>query len=287
MDLLLLLQLAWLFAVLIGLLSFSSHFCRCFVLHGKTRTSAAIPQFLRIEVPKSYYTWFYLIGALHSNLILALVIIWKDTRMVQKALHLAHPLAGLVGNGAIPIQPHSILFLTLFSVHTTRRFLESLLVTEFGDSMMHASIMFVGIFHYVATVLSVVIDPGFIQLYEFTASRWAMSVVGIVIYFIAFYHQSRCNYLLAKQKRASTMKYVIPKGDWFRAVRSPLYTTETMLYIAFVLVTGGTIKILYFVLTWVVVNQVLLAHINSQWVENKFREKIHEFPKWKLLPYVW
>ncbi|KAG3090485.1 hypothetical protein PI124_g13479 [Phytophthora idaei] len=286
-------QLTWVIAIAGGLLSFRSSFCRGFVLQGKMRTPVAVSQLpglsslLRVEVSKSHWTWFYLIGALHSILMLAIAVFWQDTQVVQYALHLAHPSAGLEDHGIILIQPHTIAFLTLFSVHTTRRFLESLLVTEFGDARMHACILFVGTYHYIATVLSVLFDPDSITVHELTVSRLAMAGLGVVLFIIASYHQTRCNYLLAKQKRANNMKHVIPRGDWFEAVRSPLYTTEITLYTGFILVTGGTATMLYLVSAWVVVNQVLLAQISSQWVEDKFRDRINELPKWKLLPYVW
>lgn len=281
-------QLSWLIAVAGGLLSFRSSFCRGFVLQGKMRTSTAVSQLsglslLRVELPKSYWTWFYLIGALHSIMMLAIVTLWQDTRVVQYALQFAHHSHG----GIVTVQPHIVAFLVLFSVHTTRRFLESLLITEFGQARMHACILFVGTYHYVATVLSVLFDPDSITIHELTIARLAMSVVGFLVFSIASYHQTRCNYLLAKQKRANNMNHVIPRGDWFEIVRSPLYTTEIMLYAGFILVTGGTTTMLYLVSLWVIVNQVLLAQISSQWVENKFRDRINEVPKWKLLPYVW
>ncbi|KAG7383463.1 Steroid 5 alpha-reductase 3 [Phytophthora pseudosyringae] len=278
-------QLTWLAAVAGGLLSFRSRFCRGLVLQGKMRTPAAISQLpglsvLRVEVPKSYWTWFYLVGALHSVVMLVAAVLWQDTQAVQYALHFAHPSAE---REHITIQPHTIAFLVLFSVHTTRRFLESLLVTEFGDARMHAC----STYHYVATVLSVLFDPDAISVHETTTSRWVMTALGLMIFIIASYHQTRCNYLLAKQKRANNMKHVLPRGDWFEAVRSPLYTTEIMLYAGFILVTGGTTSMLYLVSAWVVVNQLLLAQISSQWVEDKFRDRISELPTWKLLPYVW
>ncbi|OWZ12572.1 3-oxo-5-alpha-steroid 4-dehydrogenase [Phytophthora megakarya] len=283
-------QLTWLIAAVGGLVSFRSNFCRGFVLQGKMRTATAVSRLpglwlLRVDVPKSYWTWFYLIGALHSTFVLVVAVFWQDTQVVQYALHLAHPDQGT--NTLIIIQPHTVAFLVLFSIHTTRRFLESLLVTEFGDAKMHACILFVGTYHYVATVLSVLFDPDSITVQKFSTSRWLMAALGVAVFIIASYHQMRCNYLLAKQKRANNMKHVVPRGDWFEVARSPLYTTEIMLYAGFILVTGGSTVMLYLVSAWVVVNQVLLAQISSQWIEEKFREQINELPKWKLLPYVW
>ncbi|KAF1780713.1 3-oxo-5-alpha-steroid 4-dehydrogenase, C-terminal [Phytophthora cactorum] len=262
-------QLTWVIAIAGGLLSFRSSFCRGFVLQGKMRLLLPSHNF-----PACHHCCY--LDAGYRSLLAGYA-----SGAIRTAL--AHPSAGLEGHGIILIQPHTIAFLTLFSVHTTRRFLESLLVTEFGDARMHAC----STYHYIATVLSVLFDPDSITVHELTVSRLAMAGLGVVLFIIASYHQTRCNYLLAKQKRANNMKHVIPRGDWFEAVRSPLYTTEIMLYAGFILVSGCTATMLYLVSAWVVVNQVLLAQISSQWVEDKFRDRINELPKWKLLPYVW
>ena len=129
-------QVTWLLAIAGALVSFQSEWCRGFVLQGKMRTSAHLPGFwlLHLEVPKRYWTWFYLIGAVHSILMLLVALFWQKKRVVQDVLHIVHPLAAV---DVVMIQPHIIRFLALFTVHTTRRFFESLLVTEFGDAKMH------------------------------------------------------------------------------------------------------------------------------------------------------
>ena len=304
-------QVTWLLAIAGALVSFQSEWCRGFVLQGKMRTSAHLPGFwlLHLEVPKRYWTWFYLIGAVHSISMLLVALFWQKKRVVQDVLHVVHPLAAV---DVVMIQPHIIRFLALFTVHTTRRFFESLLVTEFGDAKMHVCsrlqafllvsrrdsrltmalvlrcvVLFVGTYHYVATVVSVLFDSDSILMHDETTLRRVMAGVGLVLFVYASYHQMRCNYLLAKQKRANYMKHVIPHGDWFDTVRSPLYTTEIMLYASFILVTGGTSAMLYLVSAWVVANQVLLANISSQWIEKKFCDRQNELPKWTLVPLVW
>ncbi|RLN67954.1 hypothetical protein BBJ28_00023197 [Nothophytophthora sp. Chile5] len=298
MGMLQLWQFTWSVAVVGAIASFRSGFCRAFVLQGKMRTPAALAQLpglalLRLEVPKSYWTWFYLVGALHTTAILLVAVFGQRTQMAQRVLHLIHNrtdfVAGIeeASTAEIRIQPHTIAFLTLFAVHTTRRFLESVYITAFGDARMHATILFVGIYHYVATVLSVLFDPDSVTPHEDTTLRRIMQALGGVLFVVATGHQSRCNYLLASQKRANNMQHVIPRGDWFDAVRSPHYTAEILLYVAFILITGGSTVMLYFASAWVVANQVLLAHISFQWVDDKFRDRIDELPKWKLLPFVW
>ncbi|CAH0516512.1 unnamed protein product [Peronospora belbahrii] len=206
-------QFTWFIAIAGAFVSFHSTFCRGFVLQGKVRTSPQVPRLwlLRVEVPKSYWTWFYLIGAMHSIVLLVIALFWQKTHVVQAALHFAHPSKG---TDIIMIQSHTIVFLTLFAMHTTRRFFESLLVTEFGDAKMHACILFVGTYHYVATVLSVLFDPDSITLHKETTLRHVMARSGVVLFVFASYHQMRCNYLLAKQKRANNMK-LYPSHWWY------------------------------------------------------------------------
>ncbi|KAG7397746.1 Steroid 5 alpha-reductase 3 [Phytophthora boehmeriae] len=278
-------QLSWVVAVGGALLSFHSEFCRGFVLQGKVRTPVAVAHlpgvsFLRVEVPKRWWTWFYLVGALHSVAVLTIAVFYQETKAVQYPLRCMHH--STTGT-AIKIQPHTVAFLMLFALHTTRRFFESAFITEFGDAKMHV----VSTYHYVATVLSVLFDPDAVAVHEDTTARRVMAGVGLVLYLVASYHQTRCNYLLAKQKRANNMKHVLPRGDWFDVVRSPLYSTEIMLYAGLIFVTGGTVGMLYLISAWVVANQVLLAHISSQWIEDKFRDRVAELPRWKMIPYVW
>ncbi|RLN10732.1 hypothetical protein BBJ28_00026196, partial [Nothophytophthora sp. Chile5] len=154
MGMLQLWQFAWSVAVVGAIASFRSGFCRAFVLQGKMRTPAALAQLpglalLRLEVPKSYWTWFYLVGAMHTTATTAttatllFAVFGQETQMAQRVLHLIHsrtdPAAGIeeATTAGIRIQPHTIAFLTLFAVHTTRRFLDSVYVTAFGDARMH------------------------------------------------------------------------------------------------------------------------------------------------------
>ncbi|KAI9918109.1 hypothetical protein PsorP6_012868 [Peronosclerospora sorghi] len=144
-------QLSWLAATLVAFLSVGNKFCRGCVLHGKMHVTAKLSRL-----------WLLL-----------------KTRGIQYFLYLAHPDHNDLE--VITIQPHTVGFLVLFTVHTTRRFLESLFVTSFGDAKMHASskwgsiyfvifysrfgwtiwgclVFLVGICHYVGTVQSVLFD---------------------------------------------------------------------------------------------------------------------------------
>lgn len=231
-------------------------------------------------MPKKLWTWFYLVGALHSIVVLCAVAFADAHPAVQLVLQLLQS-----SSARVQVQRDTVIFLALFAVHVTRRFLESVLVTQFGEARMHAGVFLVGCFHYIAATLSALTDPDAVTPHDDTERRRILMALGVAIYAVASYHQSVCNLLIATQKRANEMQYVVPHGDWFDYVRCPLYTADILLYVSFVLVTGGTNVMLYFTLAWVLVNQTLLAKFNSDWSDAKFRDAT--LPKWKLVAYLW
>lgn len=188
----------------------------------------------------------------------------------------------------VRVQPDMLAFLALFLAHVTRRLLESLLVTQFGAARMHAGVFAVGCAHYVAAPLSALSDPAAVEPHDDSQSRLALLALGVALYAVASYHQSLCNALIARQKRANGMKHVLPRGDWFDAVRCPLYSADILLYVSFLLVTGGANAMLYATLAWVVINQTLLAKCNADWSAAKFRDAdLARLPRWHLFPHVW
>lgn len=135
--------------------------------------------------------------------------------------------------------------------------------------------------------VSALADPDAVSRNDEQDALWRRAVValGVVLFVVASYHQFLCNLLLARLKKQHHMQHVIPRGDWFDAVRCPLYSCEVLLYLALALVAGGTNVSLYFVLTWVLANQAASAQLSSDWYDRKFRG--HKLPRWKLVPHVW
>jgi hypothetical protein len=278
-------QLLWAALAAVGVLAFRFSFFRAFVLQGRLRSRAAVAQLpglalLRLEVPKKLWTWFYLVGALHSAAVLCAVAFADSHPVVQLALQALQST-----HSRVQVQRDTVVFLALFAVHVTRRFLESALVTQFGQAKMHVGVFFVGCVHYIAATLSALTDPDAVTPREDSERRRVLMALGVALYAVASYHQSVCNRLIATQKRANGMQYVVPRGDWFDHVRCPLYTTDILLYVAFILVTGGTNTMLYLTLAWVLVNQTLLAKFSADWGNAKFRDA--KLPMWKLVPYLW
>lgn len=144
-----------------------------------------------------------------------------------------------------------------------------------------------GCIHYLCVSVSVLSDPDAAAMHDATLLRRATISIGTVLFVVASYHQARCNYIIAKLKKQHHYRHVIPHGDWFDYVRCPLYATEVLLYVSFVLVTGGGNTMQYFIFAWVLTNQCVSAKFNSDWYDAKFRNERSKLPKWKLCPGVW
>lgn len=86
------------------------------------------------QLKKSYWTWFYLLGSCFNTSLLLLVLFAQENPMAQTVLH---TLQSTTDEQPVRINHDTVVFLSLFAFHTTRRFVESLLITEFGDSTMH------------------------------------------------------------------------------------------------------------------------------------------------------
>ncbi|KAF1333315.1 putative 3-oxo-5-alpha-steroid 4-dehydrogenase/steroid 5-alpha-reductase, partial [Globisporangium splendens] len=287
-----------------ALVTLKSAFVQGLALTGKARVSAAIAQLpgaalLQIEIRKSWWTWFYLLGTLHNATIMLLVLFAQDNPLIQALLRVLQsaPVACESENKAPPQQTIEInrdvvMFLSMFTFHNARRFMESLLITEFGDSKMHIGGFVLGCIHYLCVALAVLSDADAANDYNDSDGSLLMRRVsislGTILFVVATYHQALCNYLIATQKRKHHNKYVIPHGDWFDYVRCPLYSTEILLYVAFAMVTGGRNTMQYFICAWVLTNQCVSAKFNSDWYDTKFRNELKgKFPKWKLCPGVW
>lgn len=279
-----------------GVVTPLSPFLSGLIMTGKTRTANAFEgvagaSFVKaMEVPKSSYTWFYLLGSVHNSSIALALAFFPRHPLVQQALRYLH---GASDDQVLLVNALTILCVALFALHNIRRFLESLFVTEFGNSRMHASVLILGCIHYLGVVPTMLADPAAVALMSdledlpLNASTMA-TALGLGLYLLASYHQSLCNAMLASQKRANNGRHVIPKGDWFDVVRCPLYTTEIILYLSFPLVLGASNALGWLLFFWVLINQISCAKPASDWYDAKFRdEKPGVIPRWTLFPYIW
>ncbi|TMW69316.1 hypothetical protein Poli38472_001472 [Pythium oligandrum] len=270
-----------------------SDLLRALLVHGKVRSATTMRTGLlstlqRIEMRKSGWIWFYLSGAIYNLGIAVALVAFPSHPLVQSCLralqsHVAEPSSS---KQLIVVRPEAALVIGLLGIQDTRRFLESILITEFGDAMMHIALLVAGLIHYLGIAPSVLSDPSTTAPVFVWTTRFSLQLaLGLLVFLYGSYHQYLCNRLLAKQKRENGYRHVIPHGDWFDYVRCPLYTSEIVIYLGFVIISGGTHTMINVVFLWVVLNQSICALYGSQWYDLKFKGE--KLVKWVLVPGLW
>ncbi|KAJ0406360.1 hypothetical protein P43SY_006968 [Pythium insidiosum] len=263
-----------------------SDLLRALLVHGKVRQDTSFScrwsdSLLRLEMRKSGWTWFYLAGTIYNLAIAAALTLWPTHPLVQTALRWLQHATG-EDTALVRIRDDVVLVIGLLGIQDLRRFLESVLVTEFGDSTMHVA----RLIHYLGIAPSSLSDPASTDRSAALVSIDSPALwIGLLLFALGSFHQWKCNASLAKQKRDNGYRHVIPRGGWFDAVRCPLYSAELLIYLAFVVITGGQHTMVIVVFLWVLLNQSICAKYQSDWYELKFRGE--ELVRWVLVPGIW
>lgn len=89
------------------------------------------------QVPKTTWTLFYLVGTFVNALLLLLAVAAHENPLLQTVLRALQSREQAEADVLLVVNQHAVAFVSFFLLQTTRRFLESLLITEFGDAKMH------------------------------------------------------------------------------------------------------------------------------------------------------
>ncbi|RHZ21713.1 hypothetical protein DYB37_008681 [Aphanomyces astaci] len=243
-----------------NLMGYFNLFCPCSILLKITPTKS---------VRKSWFGFFYLLGWTWNGLVLVLAIMWS---MSSSPLACSGP---------------TLMCLVCLQCHLFRRMLESVSITQFGDSTMHAAALILGTCHYIMVSLSIVLDDG---ARDPMSLHWFDVLVllgGLSLFLVASAHQMTCNAILASIK-SSAISYAIPQGDWFDLTWSPLYWAEVLLYTSLVLLSQGRNSNLMRIALWVAINQSISAHRAKAWYVATFPAAAAALGhRATLIPHVW
>jgi hypothetical protein len=80
-------------------------------------------------------------------------------------------------------------------------------------------------------------------------------------------------------------RYGLPTGDWFDYVSSPHYLAEILIYVAFVMMTGGRVVCLWLILGFVVANLTRSALQTHRWYTDLFPSSLPKHRR-ALFPHV-
>ncbi|XP_034245855.1 polyprenol reductase [Thrips palmi] len=251
-----------------------------------------------IEVPKRWFSHFYVFAAAYSTLCLltAIKVYFFDGKAPSQAIQLLNILATTQRSFTVS-SIATLIALVLMTAQCVRRFYETWFVSVFSDAKMNLSHYIVGFSHYFGAISAILVEaPGFtphtgvssLVLRLNFSELHLYHLIAVIIFMWAFIHQFRAASILADLRRDKSgqvvsQKYRLPEGDLFQFVSSPHMLCEVIIYLCLMVILWGS-TVFPVVTLWVVSNQVENAFLTHWWYQEKFKE----YPKMRkaIIPFI-
>ncbi|KAM6150345.1 polyprenal reductase [Erethizon dorsatum] len=254
------------------------------IRYGKTKLAGpARPAAYRaFDVPKRYFSHFYVISVLWNGFLL-----WCLTQSVFLGVPFPNWLHGLLGTlGAAQsrggeLALSAFLVLLFLWLHSWRRLFECFYVSVFSNAVIHIVQYCFGLVYYVLvglTVLSQVPMDGrnvyVMGKNPLMQARW-FHILGMMMFIWSSVHQYKCHVILGSLRRNKAGMVIhcnhrIPFGDWFEHVSSPNYLAELLIYISMAVTFGFHNLTWWLVVTYVFFSQALSAFLSHKFYQSKF-----------------
>ncbi|KAM5272388.1 polyprenal reductase isoform 2-T2 [Ctenodactylus gundi] len=254
------------------------------IRYGKTKLGGpARPAAYRVfDVPKRYFSHFYVISVLWNGFLL-----WFLTQSLFLGVPFPNWLYSLLRIlGASQFQGGELalsafLVLVFLWLHSWRRLFECVYVSVFSNAVIHVVQYCFGLVYYVLvglTVLSQVPMDGrnvyVIGKNLLMQARW-FHILGLIMFLWSSAHQYKCHVILSnlRKNKAGVVihgNHRIPFGDWFEYVSSPNYLAELMIYISMAVTFGFHNFTWWLVVTYVFFSQALSAFFSHRFYKSRF-----------------
>ncbi|XP_075151105.1 polyprenal reductase-like [Haematobia irritans] len=232
---------------------------------------------LKLEVPKSWFSHFYIFAMVLSWWSMCLVVhvtLFKND-LPEYAEKLLDYVAGGQNRPVLIDSTTCLVAVTLICLHCSRRFYESNFVQIFSKKNKFNIAHYVFAYlHYFGAILAVLANAeGFVK--GSTPSDIKLSKISWTQYFsiglflFCWLYQYKSNIILvnlrkdAKTGQIATDKHLLPKGGFFELVSSPHMLFEIGLYVAILIGFLFESFTWWFVVIWVVSNQHMPFFANT------------------------
>lgn len=207
-----------------------------FYLFGKLKNNGQVDRNLFGDVPKRYFTHFYIFGLLVN---LPLLVYYRS----------------------------AIFLHVLFLVHMCRRLYECLYVHRFStNATMSLFHYLIGILHYPLVGLTIITD----EKYGLASPSVFSSCLALILFVNASYIQHAVHVTLAKNRRTEKGEYPIPNGYWpFDYLSCPNYIAEIAIYVAFWFISQRSLCALFLII-WVLANQSMSCLLAHRWYRQQY-----------------
>lgn len=246
------------------------------------------------DLPKKFFSHFYLIGIHFSGILLSLIL---SSSLISEYLNdnvffRTFGCSSLTG----PIDPLStVLVLVCIFVHVIRRYFESTTISVYSNgtiSVLHyiAGIMFYISLPVIPTVESSVICSGDNIFSSLNPSQLKfLHILGVILFLFASWKQHNHCFLIAqlrkdKNAKVRDTKYYIPKGDMFELISCPHFFMEILIHLSFSLMSQLANVPLLFLLLFVITNQIIAGILNHKWYKQNFPS--YPIKRKAIIPYL-
>lgn len=255
--------------------------------YGKTSKSTSNSSFLvrAIEVPKHYFTHFYVFASVYVGLIWAMSLGVFVFGVPAPEIFLDFlDFFGTSARRESCSAEGAFIALTLLLVQCFKRLYECAFVNVKSNAKMNLLHYIVGYAHYFCAGTGILLEaPGFQNRHHVVnAFKWLhveldlrnvslVQVAASLVFLWAWYHQHVAHKIFAdlrRGKKAAT--YSIPRGDWFEYVSCPHYLAEIVLYVCLSAILGVRHQTGLIVMGWVIINQIVAGLMSHFWYQDKF-----------------
>ncbi|XP_067993808.1 polyprenol reductase [Melanerpes formicivorus] len=264
-----------------------SGFFQDLIRYGKTkRGGGRQPAWLhRLQVPKRWFTHFYVVSVLWNGFLLARLFQaeYLGGSLPSWIQHMQHALGRDSQSEDTDSEHFSVLLaLLLLWLHSCQRLAECLWTSVFSDGVIHGVQYCFGLGYYIVlgSTLLCQVPTNSRKGEELLVHVCWYHIVGVVMYIWASLHQHRCLVILAKLRKSKSgdvvsLSHSVPFGDWFERVSCPHYFAELLIYVSLAIVLGLHNVTWWCVVLYVLFNQALAAALCQEF----YQEHFSSYPK--------
>lgn len=254
--------------------------------------------FKKIEVPKRWFSHFYMFASIYIPAITACVCLKYfgicSCSILNRSLDMfasPHRYAGYVW-------PESVIIAgILLSLQVIRRCYECFFISSYSDSKMNILHYIVGMTFYFGVGLSFIHDaPGFqsdgdYALKVYVSGKWLLwrHIIGTLLFFAGFLLQFQTNKAFAalrkRDDKVVSLDHFMPNGGGFEYVSCPHYFAEIVIYFSVSIILGGESTMWWLVCLWTFVNQTLTGLTSHQWYRQKYKKNYPQDRK-AIIPFL-
>ncbi|GFR28339.1 polyprenol reductase [Trichonephila clavata] len=236
----------------------------------------------KIEVPKRWFSHFYVFAVLYFLLITGAVLCKYFAKLSSPfLLSLLDLLGSSRREGTVKAESVIILSILIF-LQVCRRCYECFYVSIYSDAKMNIAHYIVGYTFYFGVGLSLLHDaPGFESTSDhstnYVSGQWLTFThcVGIILFISAFVLQYKTAVALASLRKTgnkvTSTKHHLPSSGFFEYVSCPHYFAEIIMYLSGCIILSGKSFSWWLVCLWTVCNQTLTGLMSHYWYKETFK----------------